>query len=211
MRRILLTTVLTFALALGAIGKDVIAVLPYNISYDGRIPDRLTKDQMDLTKSQESKFYQASMINYLSKYNNRRRFRKANASVLSQGQVTALLIEKGLTEADLHKFTNTKLAELLGVNHVVRGTATRTFIMSEELAAGIQVVSVLTGNVGAFPTATSSINVINSLENLKDNNVIYSRQYRRNTSVTRSDEQSIKHEQAFSARRMMRALKRANK
>lgn len=208
MKRVLLTTILTFAIVLGAIGKNVIAVLPYNINYDGRIPKRLDSINLALIKSQESKFYQASMINYLTKYNSKRRFRKASTSILSQSQVSALLIEKGLTDKDLAMLTNEKLAEILNVSHVVRGSATRTFIMSEELSAGIQAVSILTGNQGVLPTATSTVNVINTLENVNDNNTVYSRQFRRSTSATRSDEQSIRYELSASSRKMLRIMRR---
>ena len=104
--------------------------------------------------------------------------------------------------------TNSQLAEILGINHVVRGSATRTFIMSDEMSLGITAVSVITGGQVPLINSTSNISIINSLENITENNIVFSKQFNRVTSATRSDEQNLRDTFRYSARKMFKALRK---
>ncbi|MDP2174826.1 MAG: hypothetical protein Q8K70_02840 [Bacteroidota bacterium] len=189
-------------------GNPTIAVLPYKISYEGRIPKKFTPEDLMKAKEMESRYYQNSMTNYLVKMNSKRRNLKINIKILSIQQVDALLKEKKLTYKHLDSLTNEQLTEILGVTHVVRGAANRTFIMSDELSLGITAVSILTN--GAIPmfNATSSINIINSLENTQIGTLVWSKQFIRNSSATYSDEQSLRDTFRYSSRKMIKMYRR---
>jgi hypothetical protein len=189
-------------------GNPTIAVLPYKITYEGRIPKKFTPEDLIKAKEMESRYYQNSMTNYLVKMNSKRRNRKMNIKILSIQQVDALLKEKNLSYKSLDSLSNEQLTEILGVTHVVRGVANRTFIMSDELSLGITAVSILTN--GAIPmfNATSSINIINSLENTQIGTMVWSKQFIRNSSATHSDEQSLRDTFRYSSRKMMKMYRR---
>lgn len=205
MKKILLLSLILAGFLFPAAASTTIAVLPYKIAYEGRIPSKYTPEQLAEFRVQEGQNYQASMINYLTKMNRKPSNQKLDITVLSLNQVNALMTQKGITAAQLDSLTNTQLAEILGISHVVRGTATRTFIMSDELSLGITAVSILTSQ--PLINSTSNISLINSMEDLTSGGIIFSRQFNRSTSATRSDEQSLRDAFRKSSRRMLRTLR----
>jgi len=205
MKRYLLLSALLFCLLMTGFAATTIGVLPYKIAYDGRIPKKYTAEQIEANRIQDGRSYQASMINYLTKMNNKRSNKELDVTVLSQRQIDALIAEHNLTTAQLDSLTNEQLAEILGITHVVNGSATRTFIMSDELSLGISAVSILTGQ--PMINATANISLISTLEDVETNGTVFSRQFNRTTSATRSDEQSLRDAFRKSSRRMFRALR----
>lgn len=185
--------------------STTIAVLPYKIAYEGRIPKKYTPEQIEESRLQEGRSYQASMINYLTKMNRKRSNLELDVTILGQSQIDALIAKHTITTAGLDSLTNEQLAEILGITHVVRGTATRTFIMSDELSLGITAVSILTQQ--PMINATSNISIISSLEDVASSGTLFSRQFNRTTSATRSDEQSLRDAFRKSSRRMFRELR----
>ena len=208
MKKIILLSIVFFSFIFIGVSETVIAVLPYKIVYEGRIPKKFTPELIESSAKSEGKSYQLSMINYLVKMNAKNKNEKLNAKVLSQGQIEALMLQKNITTKQLDTLTNSQLAEILGINHVVRGSATRTFIMSDEMSLGITAVSVITGGQVPLINSTSNISIINSLENITENNIVFSKQFNRLTSATRSDEQNLRDTFTYSARKMFKALRK---
>ncbi len=208
MKKIILLSIVFFYFIFIGVSETVIAVLPYKIVYEGRIPKKFTPELIESSAKSEGKSYQLSMINYLVKMNAKNKNEKLNAKVLSQGQIEALMLQKNITTKQLDTLTNSQLAEILGINHVVRGSATRTFIMSDEMSLGITAVSVITGGQVPLINSTSNISIINSLENITENNIVFSKQFNRLTSATRSDEQNLRDTFTYSARKMFKALRK---
>lgn len=205
MKKYMLLSTLLFGLLMSAFATTTIGVLPYKIAYEGRIPKKYTVEQIEANRLQDGRSYQASMINYLTKMNRKRSNVALDVTVLSQHQIDGLLAEKGITTQQLDSLTNEELAETLGITHVVLGSATRTFIMSDELSLGISAVSILTGQ--PMINATANISLISTLEDVESNGTVFSRQFNRTTSATRSDEQSLRDAFRKSSRRMFRALR----
>ena len=203
-------TALLFVLFLGAFtslfAQKTIAVLPYKISYEGRIPKKFTPEDITENQLQDGRNYQASMINYLSKMSYKRSNLLVDATVLSQMELNALIAKNKLTMEQLDSMTNEQIADTLGVSHIVRGSAIRTFIMSDEMSLGISAVSILTNQ--QIMNATSHINIINSLEEVKGDGTIFSRQFLRTTSATRSDDQTLRDAFRKSSRRMFKTMKK---
>jgi hypothetical protein len=79
--------------------------------------------------------------------------------------------------------------------------------MSDEMSLGITAVSILTNQ--QLMNATSNINIINSLEEVNGDGTIFSRQFMRTTSATRSDDQSLRDAFRKSSRRMFKIMKKS--
>lgn len=203
MKRRFLLSVLFLVGLLPAFAQTTIAVLPYKISYEGRIPQKYTPEMIAEMQEQDGQNYQVSMINSLTRNSLKRKNIAKDVTILSQGQIEGLLAEHKMTYAQLENMTNEQIADSLGVTHVVRGTATRTFVMSDEMSLGITAVNILT-NTG-MTNITSQINLINSLEEAKGNTV-FSRGFVRTTSAVRSDDQSLRDTFRKSSRKMFKRL-----
>lgn len=186
--------------------QTTIAVLPYSVNYQGNIPKKFTTEQLEEARRQESESYQAFMINSLSRRILRRPYRNFDLSVLSSSQTEALLAKSALTTASLDTLSNEKLAEILGVTHVVRGTVDRTFIMSDELSMGITAVGVLTGQGAGMMNTTSMLTIINALEVVPESDILFSRQYVRRTTAFKTDEQSLRSTFRRSSKRMLKRI-----
>lgn len=197
-----------FLICLAVQAQTTIAVLPYSVSYQGNIPKKFTQEQLDEARRQESVSYQASMINSLSRKMQKRAYRAMDLSVLSVSQTEALLAKNNLTTASLDTLSNERLATILGVSHVVRGTVNRSFIMSDELSAGITAIGVVTGNGPGMMNTTSMLQVINSIEELEANDIVFSRQFMRRTTAFKSDEQSLRDTFRKSSRKMLKRITR---
>ena len=195
-----------FLISLAVQAQTTIAVLPYSVSYQGNIPKKFTQEQLDETRRQESVSYQASMINSLSRKMQKRAYRNLDLSVLSISQTEALLAKNNLTTAALDTLSNEKLTELLGVTHVVRGNVNRTFIMSDELSLGITAIGVVTGNSPGMMNTTSMLQVINAMEEVPANDIVYSRQFMRRTTAMKSDEQCLRDTFRKSSRNMLKRI-----
>ncbi|NQW42920.1 MAG: hypothetical protein HQ463_05760 [Bacteroidetes bacterium] len=208
MKKIILLSIVFFSFIFIGVSETVIAVLPYKIGYEGRIPKIFSSELIESSTKSEGKSYQLSMINYLVKMNSKNKNKKLNAKVLSQGQTEALMLQKNISTKQLDTLTNSQLAEILGINHVVRGSATRTFIMSDEMSLGITAVIVITGGQAPLINSTSNISIINSLENITESNVVFSKQFNRVTSATRSDEENLRDTFRYSARKMFKTLRK---
>ncbi len=206
MKRILLLSLLAIGYLSPAFAQTTIAVLPYKITYDGRIPQKFTPEDIAAKQLQDGEDYQAAMINSLSRLALKRSNIALDVTVMSQGQLNALLDQHNITAELLDRMTNEQIADSLGISHVVRGSATRTFIMSDEMSLGITAVSILTQQ--NMVNITSNINVINALEEA-DGGTVFSRQFNRTTSAVRSDNQSLRDAFRKSARKMFRNLKTA--
>lgn len=204
-----ITILALMLIGMSQLRADAIAVLPYKISYEGRLPKKYTQAQLDQFIYNESRNYQVSMINYLVKMNRKNKNAKLNMSVLSQSQVDALLLSKKISPSKLDSLTNAQLAEILGVTYVVRGAASRNFIMSDEMSLGIQAAQVLVGGVtNGLPVATSNISIVNSFENLNSGNIEFSKQFSRNASPTYRDEQNLRDAFRYSARKMFKTMRK---
>lgn len=184
-------------------GQTTIVVLPYRVSYEGRIPKKYTPEMVADFQEQDGVNYQTSMVNSLTRMSLKRSKMALDVSVLSLGQIEGLLTVKKMTYQQLATMTNEQIADSLGVTHVVRGTVTRTFIMSDELSIGMTAVGVLTNQ--NMINITSQINLFNSLEEAHGNTA-FSRGFVRTTSAVRSDDQSLRDTFRKSSRKMFKRL-----
>lgn len=207
MKKALLTSIAVVLFAFAGICSISIAVLPYDINYQGRIPNKYTQEQLQEMRSQEGENYQTSMINYLTKMSNKRKYAYLDIHVIGQVQIDAMLRKAGI-DTLVSTLTNAEIAEAIGVTHVLRGAVTKTFIMSDEASLGLGAVGVLTGQ--PVYNATSSLNITNTLVDMEMNRTSFSQQATRQTKATRSDQRALRSVFRQSSRRIGRKLKRQN-
>ncbi len=207
MKKALLTLVVVIGFAITAFSSVTIAVLPYSVNYQARITRKFeTPGQITEAIRQDGENYQTSMIDYLTKTSNKRKYAHLDINVLGQVQIDAMLRKAGI-DAAVTTLSNDQIAEALGVTHVVRGSLTRTFIMSDELALGVGVVGVLSGQT--VNTATSSMNITNALEDMETDAVVFSRQSIRTTKPTRGDQSALRGAFRGSSRAMLRKINKS--
>lgn len=207
MRKFILASIATFAFAFTGICSITIAVLPYSINYQGRIPSKLSEEQLEQSRLQESENYQTSMINYLTKMSNKQKYQYLDINIIGQVQIDAMLNKAGI-DTLVSSLTNAEIAEAIGVSHVMRGAVTKTFIMSDEASLGLGAIGVLTGQ--PVYNATSSLNITNTLVNMDVNRTTFSQQGTRTTKATRPDQRALRSVFRQSARRIGRKLKKNN-
>ncbi len=182
-----------------------IVVLPYQVTYTGNIPRKLTAEQIAQRQEDDGRKLQAAMLQQLQRQQLRRKNAVVDIVVINDGQLEGLLQEHQLTYAMLATMTNEQIADSLNVTHVLRGSMNRTFIMSDELAIGIAAANVLTNQ--NMMTITSSMQLLNSLEGSRGT-VEFSRQYTRTTTPMRTADRSLRDTFRKSARKIFRKARK---
>ncbi len=208
MKKVLLTFVFSLIFAITGFCSITIAVLPYTVRYEGRIPKKMTPELIISGQIEDGTKYQTSIINYLTRMSNKKKYAYLDINVLGQVQIDAMLFKHGI-DAAVTTLTNAQLAEALGVTHVVRGNVTRNFIMSDEASLALGVMNVFSNQ--RVNNITSTINIINSMENMATNRATYSQQRLLSTKATRNDVRALRSTFRQSARRMGRKIYRDSK
>ncbi len=206
MKKFLLASTMLFAFALTSLCSVTIAVLPYSVDYQGRIPKRLdTPEKIREASLLDGENYQTSMINYLTKLSNKKKYSFLDINVIGQVQIDAMLRKSGI-DTTAASMTNAEIAAAIGVTHVVRGRVTRNFLLSEGEALGVGAIGVLTGQ--STRAATSVMAIMHSTgDSFSDGNV-YTMQVSRTTTLTREHQRASRDTFRKSSRRTMRAIKK---
>ncbi|MDG1332487.1 MAG: hypothetical protein P8P74_09170 [Crocinitomicaceae bacterium] len=207
MKKILLTSIITLAFALTGLCSVTIAVLPYSVNYQGRIPKKLdTPEKILESQTADGESYQTAMIDQLTRIAKKKKYMFMDINVIGQVQIDAMLRKQGI-DTTAASMTNAQIAEAIGVKHVVRGTVTRTFLLSEAEAMGVGVINVLSGGSNQR-TITSTMTVRHSTgDNFMDGNV-YSMRVTRTTRNTRPHQRALRDTFRKAARRTLRAIKK---
>jgi hypothetical protein len=118
------------------------AVLPYNIIFEGKMPKDLTAEQIKTQDEKEQLAFQQSLFAQMSSKLSGTSFR-----LQSMATTNARLLELGI---DLHKIQDYKpevLAEKLGVDMVVVPSLVKHRYRSDEASAAISVINVVANNI----------------------------------------------------------------
>ncbi len=123
------------------------AILPYSIVFEGRLPRNMSPEQLEAQDRRERLAFQQSLFYQISS-----RLNGSNIRLQSVASTNSKLSELNL---DLHKIENykpEKLAEKLGVDMVVVPNLIKHRYLSDEASAAITVASVM---IGGFPVGGS--------------------------------------------------------
>lgn len=204
MKKIILASIISFAFALTGLCSVTIAVLPYSVQYQGRIPKKLdTPEKILEARTLDGEEYQTAMIEQLTRIAKKKKYAYLDINVIGQVQIDAMLRAKGI-DTTAASMTNAEIAAAIGVTHVVRGSVTRTFFLSEAEAVGIGVINVLSGDLRS--AVTSTLVVRHSMgDSFTDGNV-YSMQTSRSTKNTRPHQRALRDTFRKAARRSLRSI-----
>ena len=114
----------------------VIAVLPAEIVFTGTKPKKLTDEDIIKIEDAESRAFQESLYNNILRYANSRKY-ETRVDVQHYSTTLNRLAEKQLTARDSWKKNDDELAQLLGVDAVVRMTIEKHRYMSDMASYGI--------------------------------------------------------------------------
>lgn len=139
----------------------VMAILPAETITTGRIPKGATKEDIQMVEEAESRAFQTSLYNQLSK---RSGSNDGNIRINFQhyNETNGLLEKAGISLRDSWKHTPDELANILGVDAVVHTTVRKEFYLTNLESFGVQlaatVISIFLDPVAwwLFPNAHTS-------------------------------------------------------
>src|SRR5690606_34699528 len=119
-------------------GHKLIAVLPSEIVLTGKKPDNLTAEQIAHIEEEESRAFQLSLYSNILQYANSRKY-YMSVGVQDVNKTMAVLEENNISLRDSWKLDDKKLAELLGVDAVVRMQIRKKRYMSDYASYGVTI------------------------------------------------------------------------
>lgn len=125
-----------------------LAVVPTEMVLTGVMPENLSKNDLLALEEAESVAFQTSLFNQLLR-NPKAKRKNVYVDFMSVDKTNELLAEKGVNIRDSWKKTPQELAQLLGVDAVVRARVEKTRYMSDLVSMGLnlgkKLLNVLTG------------------------------------------------------------------
>ena len=100
-------------------GHKIIAVLPSEIVLTGKKPEQLTEEQIAKIEEEESQAFQLSLYGNILRHANSRKY-YMSVGVQDVNKTMATLEESKISLRDSWKMDDKKLAQLLGVDAIVR-------------------------------------------------------------------------------------------
>lgn len=186
-----------------------IAVLPYELVYDGRIPAKLTQEELDKLVDNESLMFQASLYNQIV-HKARRPKRQLQIELQHFNDTNARLKKAGISIKDSWTIPSAELAEILNVDAVVKSKVhKRLFLTNTESAAVAVGASILGSLAGSNPVSntarsmnkTSDIYVSCSIVDAEDEVIIWSYGRDCSTSFRTQPEQAVNEINSVISRR----------
>jgi hypothetical protein len=173
----------------------LIAVLPAEMIFTGIQPKELSTGDIAKIEENESRIFQSYLINSILRYANTNRY-YMSVGVQDISTTEKLLEDNGISIRDSWKEDDKKLAEILGVDAVVRMRIQKKRYMSDLASMGIsygQQVLYQIGNVGKYvPYVTNKTNDIYASCNVVSNNqTLWNDDYRGASNYNVSSERVI--------------------
>lgn len=173
----------------------LIAVLPAEMIFTGTQPKDLTPEAISKIEENESRMFQNYLFNSILKYANDRRYYTA-VGVQDISTTEKLLEDNNISVRESWKQDDRKLANLLGVDAVVRMRIQKKRYMSDLASLGVdygqQVLNQI-GNVGKYvpyvPNKTNDIYA--SCNIISDNQTLWNDDYRGSSNYNVSSERVI--------------------
>ncbi|MFC1550795.1 hypothetical protein ACFL46_05850 [Candidatus Neomarinimicrobiota bacterium] len=164
---------------------STIAILPFHMTYTGLIPEELAEDDYIIIEEGESK---AFMISYFNEILRSTKSGKKPIRINLQHYTNTLNIleENEISIMDSWDLNSEKLADLLGVDAVVRGSIQKNQLIhdltSYGIEVGLHVINILTDH-SLFPwipfnaTKSKEVDASYDLINGKDGSILWSISY----------------------------------
>lgn len=156
-------------------GHRIVAVLPAEMIFTGNQPKDLTPEEIAKIEEMESKSFQQSLYNGILRYANSRKY-FTTVNLQDVNSTEKLLEQNNISVKDSWKKDDKELAQLLGVDAIVRMRIQKQRYMSDVASYGISVGRQIIYNTGLgskipFPYVPNKTNDIYASCNLVSNNM----------------------------------------
>lgn len=119
-------------------GHRIIAVLPSEIVLTGKKPEQLTEQQIAQIEEEESKAFQMALYSNILQYANSSKY-YMSVGLQDVNKTMSVLEESGISLRDSWKADDKKLADLLGVDAIVRMQIRKKRYMSDYASYGVAI------------------------------------------------------------------------
>lgn len=119
-------------------GHKIIAVLPSEIVLTGKKPEQLTEEQIAKIEEEESRAFQLALYSNILQYANSRKY-YMSVGVQDVNKTMTTLEENHISLRDSWKMDDKKLAQLLGVDAIVRMQVRKKRYMSDYASYGVTI------------------------------------------------------------------------
>ncbi|MEL6988097.1 MAG: hypothetical protein AAGK97_09715, partial [Bacteroidota bacterium] len=137
--------------------EKTIAILPYEVVFEGRTPRRFTQRDLEMFAIGDSQLFQASL--YRSIIERERRNKRFKLTIQDVNDTNFLLAKADISIRDSWYKDPVELAEILGVDAVVRSSVSTKRFVSDGLAATadvtLAVLDALSGESSDTGTTTT--------------------------------------------------------
>jgi len=176
----------------------LIAVLPAEMIFTGTQPKNLTQEDIQKIEESESRTFQNSLYNGILRHANTRKY-MTTISVQDIGTTQKLLEESNISIRDSWKEDDKKMAQILGVDAVVRMRVQKKRYMSDLASMGVSVGRQILSQIGTsnnFPVPYvsnktndiyASCNVVSNSQTLWNDNYEKSADYNRPSEAVIDD------------------------
>jgi len=157
-----------------------VAILPVEVETTGRLPKNLSAREIEEIEIAESHMFQDIVLSAIMR-NNRRGKTPYWVDFLSNQETLSKLEANNISMHDAYDMQPTELAEILGVDAVVRADVKKTRYMSDEasviIGTGARIVNILTEGIFIPGSVSNTYTVDMQLElvNAADGSALYSR------------------------------------
>lgn len=184
-----------------------VAVLPFEIVYTGVKPKRITHEDLEKILLAESEIFQNNFYNQILRSSGLSDRMNLMIDMQAHSTTAGILAENGISIKDSWNMRSGELAELLGVDAVVRGRVEQDMLMSDWASFGVDIgVAILTslggGTFGFFPSTTNkTIFSSYQLINAEDERLLWSISYNCAADWSQTTDQVINTVNRRAARR----------
>lgn len=173
-----------------------IAILPAEMIYTGTQPKNLTADDIKKIEETESTSFQNSLYNGILRHANTRKY-YTTITVQDISTTQKLLEDNNISVRDSWRQDDKKLAEMLGVDAVVRMRVQKKRYMSDLASLGIgvgtQILSTI-GNAKGFPVPyvpNKTNDIYASCNVVSNNQTLWNDNYESSSNYNRPSEEVI--------------------
>lgn len=123
-------------------GHNIIAILPYENIYTGRLPKDMSEESFQELLEEDAYFFQQSLYGQLLEESGTRKG-QVNIDIQDIKTTNRLLKAEGITFEDLPDMAVTRLSDILGVDALVHVTLRKKFLLTDEESVVVDIAGTI--------------------------------------------------------------------
>lgn len=186
---------------------EVIALLPYQMIFEGKLPKNVDEEQLQDDQIDQSFDFQRTLYYGLQKKKQLRNKNRLRIRIQNYRETNKLLSEAGVVPHEAHQKSPAELGAILGVDAILYTTAFRQRFKSDAASVGIDVADqILTSASGGSIrlgnlSRTNFIEVSSAVFDVKTEQVLWEAIDTEEINYSRTARQSINQKNSWLARR----------